>query len=71
VSQFAKYVGINPIQKLHDGEPYFFIRAQDVFSPAAIQAYATISGDHRDLHPVIDEFVRWQKENPDKVKTPD
>lgn len=65
------YDGSNPLEKLHEGEPYFLIRAQDVFSPAAIQAYATISRNQKALHPVIEAFVAWQKENKDKVKKPD
>ena len=66
-----KYDGINPLEKLHPGEPYFLIRAQDVFSPAAVQAYATISQQRKSLHTVIDAFLAWQKANPDKVKVPD
>lgn len=66
-----KYAGINPLEKLHPGEPFFLIRAQDVYSPAAVQAYATISGQHHLIHPVVQEFLDWQKANPDKVKQPD
>lgn len=66
-----KYAGINPLDKLHPGEPFFMIRAQDVYSPAAVQAYAAISNNHKEIHPVINEFLEWQKANPDKVKQPD
>lgn len=66
-----KYEGTNPLEKLHPGEPWFFIRAQDVFSPAAVQAYASISGQQKALHPMIEAFVAWQKENPSLVKIPD
>ena len=61
----------NPLEKLHPGEPFFFIRAQDVFSPAAVQAYATISRQHKELHPVIDAFREWQRANAHLVKIPD
>lgn len=57
--------------KLHPGEPWFVVRAQDTFAPSAVQAYASISQRHHELHPVIEEFVAWQKANPDKVKIPD
>lgn len=66
-----KYEGIDPRSKLHPGEPYFFIRAQDVFAPAAVQAYATMSHQHAELHPMIQAMVEWQRANPDKVKIPD
>lgn len=66
-----KYDHIDPRSKLHPGEPYFFIRAQDVFSPAAVQAYASISQRHKSIHPIIEAFVAWQKANPEKVKLPD
>ena len=56
--------------KLHPDEPWFVIRAQDVFAPAAIQAYATISHQHSALHPMVDAMLAWQKVNPDKVKAP-
>lgn len=37
-----KYQGTNPLEKLRDGEPYFFIRAQDKLGPEAVQAYADL-----------------------------
>ncbi len=37
-----KYAGINPLDRLHPGEPYFFIRAQDRFSVEAIYDYALL-----------------------------
>jgi hypothetical protein len=37
-----KYQGQNPIERLHDGEPYFFIRAQDSLSGKAVSAYADL-----------------------------
>ena len=51
-----KYAGINPLQRLHEGEPYFFIRAQDKLSVLAVIEYshllrhesvnASLRGDH-------------------------
>lgn len=35
-----KYDNVNPIEKLHEGEIYFFLRAQDKLAPKAVQAYA-------------------------------
>ena len=34
-----KYESVNPLEKLHSGEPYFFLRAQDRLSLVAIYAY--------------------------------
>ena len=33
----GKYTGKNPLEKLHDGEPYFFLRAQDRLAPDAVR----------------------------------
>lgn len=35
-----KYADINPLSKLNPGEPWFFIRAQDKLSPAAVAGYS-------------------------------
>lgn len=37
-----KYQGVNPLSKLHSGEPYFFIRAQDRLSVEAVKHYALL-----------------------------
>lgn len=37
-----KYQGTNPLEKLRDGEPYFFIRARDKLASEAVQAYADL-----------------------------
>jgi len=37
-----KYQGKNPLEKLRDGEPYFFIRAQDSLSSESVQHYASL-----------------------------
>ena len=57
--------------KLQPGEPYFLIRAQDRFAPAAIMAYGNLSNRQAECHNRVEEFVAWQKANPEKVKTPD
>ena len=45
--------GENPLEKLRQGEPYFFIRAQDKISPEAIQAYAELL--HRESNKALGE----------------
>lgn len=37
-----KYAGKNPLDKLREGEPYFFIRAQDALSSESVQHYASL-----------------------------
>ena len=72
-----KYDNVNPLEKLHDGEPFFFVRAQDKFAPALIMAYAAMlarTGDiamTRDMHNLHRKFIQWQQENTGKVKHPD
>lgn len=72
-----KYHKTNPIEKLHPGEPWFFIRSTDRFAPAAVQAYATMLGANGDKDGAAEcmaishEIIQWQKANPDKVKHPD
>ncbi len=38
----GKYEGINPLEKLHPNEPYFFLRAQDRLSVEAVFAYSRL-----------------------------
>jgi len=35
-----KYQDVNPLERLHLGEPFFFIRAQDKLSVDAVRAYS-------------------------------
>ena len=52
----GKYQNVNPIQRVHPGEPWFFIRAQDRLSTAAVIEYShllrhesvnsSLRGDH-------------------------
>ena len=37
-----KYTNVNPLERLHPGEPYFFIRAQDRLSVEAVFAYSRL-----------------------------
>jgi hypothetical protein len=37
-----KYADENPLERLRPGEPYFFVRAQDLLSPSAVLAYAEL-----------------------------
>jgi hypothetical protein len=37
-----KYADVNPLSKLNPGEPWFFIRAQDKLSPAAVISYSQL-----------------------------
>ena len=37
-----KYRGQNPLERLHEGEPYFFLRGQDSLTPKAMQFYAEL-----------------------------
>ena len=72
-----KYQNVNPLEKLHPGEPWFFIRAQDIHAAATIQSYASMlnaSGDTkgaREVYAIAGTVSQWQIANPDKVKLPD
>ena len=72
-----KYDGINPINLLHTGEPFFLIRAQDTLAAPAIMAYEKLlreAGDEeeaKEIHDIADAVWNWQLENKDKVKMPD
>lgn len=82
----GKYEHIDPRSKLHEGEPYFFLRAQDVLAPAAVEAYAgmleaaakiggTAGADlHRqaeDVRLFADRMRKWQTANWALTKLPD
>lgn len=72
-----KYNNINPLEKLHEGEPYFFLRSQDQCAPAAVTHYAYHLRGYGDFkgfeecHEFARKMRKWQLENPDKVKMPD
>ena len=73
----AKYENTNPLEKLHPGEPYFFLRAQDALAPKAVAEYAEILKDNgdeegfRECLAFAAGMAAWQDANPDKVKMPD
>jgi hypothetical protein len=62
---------------LHDGEPVFVVRAQDVLSIPAIVQYAAlakaIGQDElcRQVQAAALEFADWQRDNPGMTKVPD
>ena len=82
-----KYDGINPLSKLHEGEPYFFLRAQDTLAIPAVAVYAVVL-EHRaaaergkvakslrkaarEVRAMAKRMSDWQKKNPQFVKLPD
>lgn len=73
----AKYQDTDPRQKLHQDEPWFFIRAQDRHAPAAVTSYAhslAIAGDHQgaaECRQIAEQMAAWQKSHPAQVKDPD
>lgn len=73
----SKYVNKNPLEKLHDGEPYFFLRSQDIHAPQSVRFYAELlldAGDERgsnECNNFADSMESWQDANRDKVKEPD
>ncbi len=73
----GKYNTIDPRTKLKPGEPWFFLRAQDVHAPATVRSYASVlssSGDakgSREVYALADAMAAWQTANPDHVKRPD
>lgn len=72
-----KYQNINPLEKLHEGEPFFFIRGQDVNAYHAVINYATLlkaQGDikgSREVRAIADDIQDWQRLNDHLVKRPD
>lgn len=72
----GKYENTNPLEKLHDGEPYFFLRAQDIHAPYAVRQYAEAVGvldpkGKAECLAFADRMEKWQDANRDKVKQPD
>lgn len=64
---------------LHDAEPWFLIRGQDLMAVPAIEDYAhqleasTGFGNPMvaEIRQIAFEIQVWQDQNPDKVKMPD
>lgn len=66
------------IDHLHDDEPVFVFRAQDILSVFALEAYAELIEKYdgqgkqaMSLSHAIQDFRYWQKANPQWVKLPD
>ena len=66
------------LRKLHDGEPWFVFRAQDILSSFALEAYLTMLEKFNPNSPqvescthMVNAFRAWQQANPGKVKLPD
>ena len=72
-----KYQDVNPLEKLHPGEPFFFIRAQDIHSPAIIGVYASMLNTNGDklgslqVDALRESVTTWQRANQHLVKHPD
>jgi len=72
-----KYQNRNPIEKLHPGEPYFFIRGQDSLAVMTVLNYSyalKAAGDmkgSREVRAIADAIEDWQKANRKRVKLPD
>ena len=62
---------------LHDGEPVFVLRSQDVLAVPAITQYARLAvqiGEYelsRQVQAAALEVAEWQAAHPDLVKVPD
>ena len=57
-----KYQGINPLERLHPNEPWFFIRAQDKLSVAAVIEYS-----HLLRHESVNSSLRGDNELSDSL----
>lgn len=72
-----KYENTNPLEKLHPGEPYFFIRSTDAHAYGAVRDYAARiqhAGDNKgalECMAFADRIKAWQTDNPHLVKEPD
>jgi hypothetical protein len=62
MAKAPKYQGINPLERLHPGEPYFFIRAQDKLSVAAVVEYS-----HLLRHESVNSSLRGDKDLSDSL----
>ena len=65
--------------RLHDGEPYFLLRAQDLIAPCIVQLYAlhltSMYGVPKEkiasVRKVVAEMRKWQAANAKLTKLPD
>ena len=64
-------------EKLHPGEPFFLVRAQDIHSPAIIGVYSSMLNANGDklgslqVDALRESVTVWQRENKALVKHPD
>lgn len=62
---------------LHEGEPFFLLRAQDIVSTYALAYYAItlrklgLNDMAREIDAIGVQFVEWQAEHADETKLPD
>jgi len=65
------------MDRLHSGEPYFILRAQDKLSVGMLRVYASLVGFDRnhklkaEVNAIAEEFEEWQRNNKNVVKAPD
>jgi len=55
-----KYQGVNPLERLHPDEPWFFIRAQDRLSPSAVVAYSELLQAEAEKAYLKDDIRLWE-----------
>ena len=60
MTKTPKYAGQNPLEILHEGEPFFFIRAQDKLSPHAVLAYSELLQHEADKAYKAGETRLWE-----------
>jgi len=60
MSKTPKYAGINPLERLHEGEPYFFIRAQDKLSISAVLGYSELLQREADKAYQSGDIRQWE-----------
>lgn len=79
-----KYGDANPLERLAEGEPYFFLRAQDLMAPAAVESYANLLSivgvalNNADMQrhalavkEIANRMRLWQAANAARAKWPD
>ena len=66
------------LQHLHDGEPVFILRAQDILATMSLKHYLTLvemynpgSIQVEQVTHMINDFLAWQRANPSFIKLPD
>jgi hypothetical protein len=73
---------IKKLLEVPSDEPIFIFRAQDKFSVETLRTYKSIAHNRTiigeesetwvdDLGSIINDFINWQRDHPDKIKVPD